>query len=99
MSDLSALPNPGCGATAPDGEACPSDSTVVVASEWPTGYPMYSMAVWRCNDHVGESVETALRISPDAVITVTPLAIADQAAEQPAPEPPAPTQRSLHLVR
>jgi hypothetical protein len=55
--------------------------------------------VWRCDDHVGESVETALRTSPDAVITVTPLAIADQAAEQPAPEQPAPTQRSLHLVR
>jgi hypothetical protein len=98
MTDLSPLPNPGCGATAPDGEACPSDSTVVVASEWPTGYPMHSRAVWRCNDHVGESVETALRISPDAVITVTPLTNADQAPE-PAPEPPAPTQRSLQLVR
>jgi hypothetical protein len=99
MSDPTPLPNPGCGATAPDGEACPSDSTVVVAAEWPTGYPTHSMAVWRCNDHVGESVEAALRTSPDAVITVTPLAIADQAAEQPAPEQPASTQRSLHLVR
>jgi hypothetical protein len=94
MSDITPLPNPGCGATAPDGEACPSDSTIVVAAEWPTGYPMHSMAVWRCRDHVGESVETALRISPDAVITVTPLTSADHA-----PEPPAPTRRSLHLVR
>jgi hypothetical protein len=43
-------------------------------------------------------VEAALRHSGDALVTVTPLALFDQAAE-PAPEPPAPTERSLRLVR
>jgi hypothetical protein len=97
MSDLTLtpLPDPPCGATAPDGQACPSDSTVVVAAEWPTNY---SMAVWRCDDHVGASVEAARRHSTDAVITVTPLAIADQPAE-PTPEPPTTPNRSLRLIR
>jgi hypothetical protein len=96
MSDLTLppLPDPPCGATAPDGQACPSDSTVVVAVEWPT---CYAMAVWRCHDHAGASVEAALRHNADAVITVTPLAITDQATE-PAPDPPT-TKRSLRLIR
>jgi hypothetical protein len=74
---------------------CPHDSTAVVAAEWPTGH---SMAVWRCHGHVGASVEATLRHSGDAQVTVTPLALLDQPAE-PAPEPPAPTERSLRLVR
>jgi hypothetical protein len=74
---------------------CPCESTVVVAAEWPTGY---SMAVWRCDGHVGASVEAARRYSRDALVTVTPLALLDQPPE-PAPEPPAPTERSLRLVR
>jgi hypothetical protein len=75
---------------------CPHDSTVVVAAEWTTGY---SMAVWRCQHHVGASVEAALRHSTDAVVTVTPLACFDEAAE-PAPEPPpATTERTLRLLR
>jgi hypothetical protein len=74
---------------------CPSDSAVVVASEWPTGY---AMVVWRCHDHVGASVEDALRYSADAIVTVTPLAQIDQ-PDDPAPEPPVPTERSLRLVR
>jgi hypothetical protein len=95
MSDFTPLPNPSCGAALPDGTVCPSDSAVMVASEWPTGY---SMAVWRCHGHVGASVEAALRHSDDAIITVTPLAIIDQPPE-PAPELPATTERTLRLVR
>jgi hypothetical protein len=56
------------------------------------------MAVWRCHDHAGASVEAAFRYSADAVITVTPLAIVDQAAE-PGPEPPITAKRSLRLIR
>jgi hypothetical protein len=70
MSHLTALSNPSCGAISLDGGLCLSDSTVIVASEWPTGY---ATAICRCQDHVGASVEAALRISPQAVITVTPL--------------------------
>jgi hypothetical protein len=97
MTDLTLppLPNPPCGATAQDGQACQNDATVVVASEWPTGY---AMAVWRCHDHAGASVEATLRYSTEAVITVTPLAIADQAA-QPTPEPPVTAERSPRLIR
>jgi hypothetical protein len=92
---LPPLPDPPCGATMPDGQPCPHDSTVVVAAEWTTGY---SMAVWRCHDHVGASVEATLRYSGDAVVTVTPLARFDEATE-PAPEPPPTGERSLRLLR
>jgi hypothetical protein len=68
----------------------------VVASEWPTGY---ALAVWRCHSHLSASVEAALRHSNDAVVTVTPLALSDQTAEPPAPQPPTTTDRSLRLVR
>jgi hypothetical protein len=94
MSDLTPLPHPPCGATSPDGDTCPSDSTVMVASEWPTGY---SVAVWRCHDHVGASVETALRLHADAVITVTPLALIDH--DEPTPDPSTTDQPPLRLVR
>jgi hypothetical protein len=97
MSDhtLTPLPDPPCGATTPGGDMCPSDSTLVVAAEWTTGY---SMAVWRCHAHVGASVEAALRYSGDAVVTVTPLTRLDQEAE-PAPEPPTTGEPPLRLIR
>jgi hypothetical protein len=66
----------------------------VVASEWPTGY---ALAVWRCDDHVGASVEAARRLSPDAVITVTPLATIDH--DEPTPDPATRDQPPLRLVR
>jgi hypothetical protein len=66
-----------------------------VASECPTSH---ARAVWRCQDHVGAPVEEALRLSADAVVPVTPLALFDQAPE-PAPEPPVPAEQYLRLVR
>jgi hypothetical protein len=92
------LPSPPCGAVSPEGEACLSDSAAIVASEWPTGY---SMAVWRCADHVSASVEAALRLSPDAVVTITPLAAIDDTLEdtgEPSPDSPPPDRPPLRLV-
>jgi hypothetical protein len=104
MSDLSPpLPNPPCGAISPDGDACPSDSTVIVASEWPTGY---ATAIWRCHGHLGESVEAAVQLSPHSVVTVTPLeaieniaAATAEPADEPNPDSPTGDRPSLRLVR
>jgi hypothetical protein len=94
MSDLSPLPDPPCGAVSPDGDPCPSDSAVIVAAEWPTGY---SAAVWRCHAHLGESVEAAVRLSPGAVITVTPLATIGH-PDEPSPDSPSGDRPPLRLV-
>jgi hypothetical protein len=99
MSDLSALPAPPCGAISPDGDACPSESAVIVASEWLTGY---ARAVWRCHGHLGASVEAALQVSPGAVVTVTPLAAIDHTddhTDEPNPDSPTGDRPSLRLVR
>jgi hypothetical protein len=76
---------------------------VIVASEWSTGY---ATAIWRCHDHIGASVEAALRLSPQAVITVTPLAALDDTTEdtaeptdEPSPDSPTEDRPSLRLVR
>jgi hypothetical protein len=70
---------------------------VTVASEYrPTGYVR---AVWRCPEHVAEAVETAIRVSPDAVVSVTPLTAFDH-ADEPSPDPAASSQPpQLQLVR
>jgi hypothetical protein len=99
MSDITPLPNPACGAVAPDGEACPSDSAAIIASEYPTGY---ATLVWRCPGHVGASVETALQLSPQSVVTVTPLTAIDDTPEdtgEPTPDSPPPEHPPLRLVR
>jgi hypothetical protein len=103
MSDLSALPAPPCGAISPDGDPCPSESDVIIASEWPTGY---ARAIWRCHGHIGESVEAAVRQSPESVVTVTPLTAIDdptedtaEHAEEPSPDSSAGGQPSLRLIR
>jgi hypothetical protein len=91
MSDLSPpLPNPSCGAVAPDGDLCPSDSAVIIASEWPTGY---ATLIWRCPHDIGASVEAAYHLSPQSVITMTPLAAIDtttddtaEHAKEPSPD-------------
>jgi hypothetical protein len=44
------------------------------------------MAVWRCPDHVAEAVETAVRVSPDSFISVTPLAAIGH-GDEPSPDP------------
>jgi hypothetical protein len=98
MSDLTPLPDPPCGAITPDGEACPSDSAAIIASEWPTGY---ATLIWRCPEHIGASVEAALRLSPQSIITVTPLTAIDDTAEdtaEPSPDPPPPDRPPLRLV-
>jgi hypothetical protein len=94
MHDLTSLPDPPCGDISPDGDTCPSESTVIVAAEWPTGY---SVAVWRCHDHAGTSVDAALRLHADAVITVTPLTTIDR--NEPAPDSPTTGQPPLRLLR
>jgi hypothetical protein len=103
MSDLTALSNPSCGAISLDGDLCLSDSVVIIASEWPAGY---ATAISRCHDHVGPSVEAILRISPQAVITVTPLAGIENADEDPTentdascPDVPMGGRPLLRLVR
>jgi hypothetical protein len=87
------LPDPLCAATLPDGSYCPSPSTVTVAADHPTGS---SLLLWRCDEHITPAVDTCVHTCPDAIITITPLAITDQPPPQP-PEPPAKPQ--LHLVR
>jgi hypothetical protein len=104
MSDLTPpLPKPSCGATLPEGDPCPSDSAVIIASEWPTGY---ATLIWRCPHHIGASVETAHQLSPQSVVTVTPLAAIDDPPEdtaehpdEPGPDSPTGGQPSLRLVR
>jgi hypothetical protein len=111
MPDLTPLPNPSCGAIAPDGEMRPSDSAAIIAAEWPT--TGYATLIWRCDDHVGASVEAAHRLSPQSVITVTPLAAIDDTTEdtaedtaedsakrpgQPNPDAPTPGRPMLRLV-
>jgi hypothetical protein len=94
MPDHTPLPDPPCGAISPDGDPCLSDSTVIVAAEWPTGY---SAAVWRCISHIGESVEAVVQLNPGAVVTVTPLAtIGDP--DEPSPDSPPRDQPPLRLV-
>ena len=88
MSDLTPLPNPPCGAM------CLGDSTVIVVSEWTTGY---ATAVWRCHEHVGESVAAAVRLNADAVVTVTPLAELNH--DQPGLASATSDQPPLRLVR
>jgi hypothetical protein len=80
------------------GAKFPSDSTAIVASEWPTGY---ATAIWRCHNHVGASVEDALRLSPHAVLTVTPLTAIDHTdyyTDEPSPDSPPGDRPSLRLV-
>jgi hypothetical protein len=106
MSDLTPLPNPSCGAVAPDGDLCPSDSAVIITSEWPTGY---ATLIWRCPDHIGTSVEAAHQLSPQSVITVTPLTAIDtmedttedtaEHTEEPTPDASAEDRPALRLVR
>jgi hypothetical protein len=79
MSDLTPLPNPSCGAVSPDGDLCPSDSAVIIASEWPT--TGYATLIWRCPHHIGASVEAAYQLSPQSVITVTPLTAIETTAD------------------
>jgi hypothetical protein len=60
------------------------------------------MAVWRFADHVSASAEAALRLSPHAVVTVTPLAAIDDTLEdtgEPSPASPPPDRPPLRLVR
>jgi hypothetical protein len=100
MSDITPLPNPSCGATSPDGDPCPSDSTVIIASEWPT--TGYATAIWRCPDHIGASVEAAHQLSPQSVVTVTPLAAIDDTPDhpdEPIPDSPTGDRPALRLVR
>jgi hypothetical protein len=103
MSELTPLPNPSCGAVSTDGELCPSDSAVIIASEWPTGY---AAVIWRCQDHIGASVDAAVRLSPQSVVTVTPLAAIDNTAgntgehaEELSPDSSAGDRPALRLVR
>jgi len=65
-----------------------------VVSEWTTGY---ATAVWRCHEHVEESVEAAIRLNADAVVTVTPLAELDH--DQHSPDSATRDQPPLRLVR
>jgi len=95
MSDFTPLLDPPCGAISPDGNMCPSDSTVMVVSECPTGYVTM---VWRCHEHLAGSVETAIRVSRDAVVTVTPLAIIDR-TNAPSPDSATSGQPPLRPVR
>jgi hypothetical protein len=108
MHDHTPLPNPSCGATSPDGDLCPSDSTVIIAAEWPT--TGYATVIWRCPGHIGASVEAAHHLSPQSVITVTPLAAIDDTTEdtpddttehpdEPTPDASAGDRPSLRLVR
>jgi hypothetical protein len=106
MSDHTPLPNPPCGAVAPGGDLCPSDSAVIIASEWPTGY---ATLIWRCPGHIGASVEAAHQLSPQSVITVTPLAAIDttedtteytaEHTDKPNPDSSAEDRPALRLVR
>jgi hypothetical protein len=103
MSDLTPLPNPSCGAVAPDGDLCPSDSAVIIASEWPTGH---ATLIWRCPHHIGASVEAAFGLSPQSVITVTPLAAIDTTTDdtaehtkEPSPDSSAEDRPALRLIR
>jgi hypothetical protein len=98
MPDLSPLPSLPCGAISPGGDTCPSDSAAIVASEWPTGY---AAAIWRCHDHIGASVEAALRLAPQAIVTVTPLTAIDHTddhTDEPSPDSPTGDRPSLRLV-
>jgi hypothetical protein len=104
MSDHTPLPNPSCGAISPDGDLCPSDSTVIIASEWPT--TGYTTAIWRCPAHIGASVEAAHHLSPQSIVTVTPLAAIDDTPEdsaehtdEPTPGSPTAGRPPLRLVR
>jgi hypothetical protein len=111
MPDLTPLPNPSCGAIAPDGQMCPSDSAAIIAAEWPT--TGYATLTWRCDDHIGASVEAAHQLSPQSVITVTPLAAIDdttdnsaadtaegsaQHASDPTPDSPTAGRPTLRLI-
>jgi hypothetical protein len=80
---------------------------VIIASEWPTGY---ATVIWRCPDHIGASVETAHQLSPQSVVTVTPLTAIDDTTEhttentaehtdEPNPNPPTGARPSLRLLR
>jgi hypothetical protein len=95
MADFTPLPDPPCGAVSPDGDPCASDSTVIVAAEHPLGN---AMVVWRCPEHVAEAVETAVRVSPDSVVSVTPLA-AIGPGDEPIPDPAPTGNPQLQLVR
>jgi hypothetical protein len=91
MFDPIPLPDPPCGATLPDGDYCPSPSAAIVAAEHSTGA---AVLLWRCQDHIGASVDHFVRACPDAVITVTPLTVAE-----PAPPPDSPHGGPLRLVK
>jgi hypothetical protein len=101
MFDITPLSTLSCGAISPDGDLCPADSAAIVESEWPTGY---ASAIWRCHDHVGPSVEAALRLSPQAVVTVTPLAAmktrnTTENTGEPSSDAPTGDRPALRLVR
>jgi hypothetical protein len=77
---------------------------VIIASEWPT--TGYATAIWRCPDHICASVETALHLSPQSVITVTPLAALEDTPDdtadhpdEPTPDSPTADRPALRLVR
>jgi hypothetical protein len=63
-----------------------------------------------CQDHIGASVEAALQLSPQSMVTVTPLAAIDditenttedtaEHAEEPRPDSSAGDRPSLRLIR
>jgi hypothetical protein len=73
MTNLIPLPDPPCGAALPDGSSCPAASTAVVTAEHPAGRVLLA---WTCPDHIAPSVEASVRSCPDAIVAVTPLALA-----------------------
>jgi hypothetical protein len=76
MSHLIPLPNPTCGADRPDGQPCPLEATAVVTIQ---SRPGRAHAAWRCQGHAGASADQAVQASPEATITVRPLASLDHA--------------------
>jgi hypothetical protein len=76
MSHLIPLRNPACGADRPDGRPCPLEATAVVTIQ---SRPGRAAAAWRCHDHAGTSADQAVQTSPEATVTVRPLASLDHA--------------------
>jgi hypothetical protein len=67
---------------------------------------MCDLVSHRCPHHIGASVEAAFGLSPQSIITVTPLAAIDTATddtaehtEEPSPDSPAEDRPALRLIR
>jgi hypothetical protein len=76
MSHLIPLPNLACGADRPDGQPCPREATAVVTIQ---SRSSRATTAWRCQGHAGASADQAVQASPEATVTVRPLASLDQA--------------------